>query len=101
MTPAQSSDLFLAATASCYAVSSALYFTQLLGRAPRGQRWAKPLLGVAAVLHLGWFFLTAMIAKACPVEGIHQATSLMALAAAGIFLVLGRFWRVDVIGAFL
>jgi ABC-type uncharacterized transport system permease subunit len=101
MTPAQSSDLVLAATASCYAVSSAFFFTQLAGKAPRGQRWAKPLLGVAAALHLGWFLLTAMIARACPVEGIHQATSLMALAAAGIFLLLGRFWRVDVIGAFL
>lgn len=101
MTPAQSSDVVLASAASLYAASSALYFTQLLGRAPRGSKWAKPLLGVAALAHLAWFLLTAMVAKACPVEGIHQATSLMALAAALIFLLVARFWRVDVIGAFL
>ncbi|MEO7095626.1 MAG: hypothetical protein ABI175_20380, partial [Polyangiales bacterium] len=101
MNPAIASDLVLAATAGCYAVASGLFFTQLAGKAERSSKLAKPVLGVGAALHLGHFLLISMVQKACPVEGIHQATSLSALSAAVIFLFVSRFWRVDVIGAFV
>ena len=101
MTLTQTSDLVLAATAVCYVTASALYFSKLAGRAPRGDRFAQWALGGGALLHFAWFMLTAMVQHACPVEGIHQATSLMALSAALLFLVVGRFWRIDVIGAFI
>ena len=101
MNPVLATDLVLAATAACYAIASGLYFTQLAGRAPRGVRYAKIVLGLAVLLHFGHFLLISMVEKACPVEGIHQATSLMALSAAGIFLLISGFYRVDVIGAFI
>jgi ABC-type uncharacterized transport system permease subunit len=101
MNPATASDLVLAATAGCYATASGLFFTQLMGKAARSSKLAKPVLGVGAGLHLTHFLLISMVQKACPVEGIHQATSLMALSAAVIFLLVSRFWRVDVIGAFV
>jgi ABC-type uncharacterized transport system permease subunit len=93
------SDLLLAATLIAYAVASGLYFLQLAGRDTG--RFAKPALGTAAVLHLALFFVITANLKACPVEGIHQATSLMALTAASVFLFVSRFWKVEVVGAFI
>ncbi len=101
MNLANVSDLVLVGTAASYAVASGLYFTQLAGRAPRGVKWAKPVLGLAAVAHLGHFLLISMVQKACPVEGIHQATSLAALASVCLYLVASGFFRVEVIGAFV
>lgn len=91
-------DLLLVATLVAYAVASGLYFLQLAGR---DGRFAKPLLGTAAVLHLSLFFVITANLKACPVEGIHQATSLMALTATTLFLFVSRFWKVEVVGAFV
>lgn len=96
---ARASDLLLAATASSYAVASGVFFMQLAGKGTG--RGAKLLLGVGTVLHAGHFFLISSVQRACPVEGIHQATSLMALLAAVIFLLASRFFKVDVIGAFI
>ncbi|MGZ3423752.1 MAG: cytochrome C assembly family protein [Polyangiales bacterium] len=91
-------DLLLAATLVAYAGASGLYFLQLAGR---DGRLAKPLLAGAAVLHLALFFVITANLRACPVEGIHQATSLMALTATSVFLFVSRFWKVEVVGAFV
>lgn len=100
MSIAHVADLLLAVTALSYAVASGLYFLQLTGR-EFGGRFAKPTLGVAVVMHVVYFFVITTNAKACPVEGIHQATSLMALTAATVFLFVSRFWKVEVVGAFV
>ena len=93
-------DLLLAATALAYAAAAAQYFLQLSGR-EGGARLARPTLGSAAVLHLAQFFVTTANAKSCPVDGIHQATSLMALLAAAIFLFASRVKKLEVVGAFV
>src|SRR5262249_27624268 len=62
---------------------------------------SRSTLGVAVLLHACHFVLISSVQKACPVEGIHQATSLTALVAAALFLVVVRFFRVDVVGAFI
>ncbi len=93
-------DVLLAITAVAYAVASGSFFLQLAGR-ESASRFAKALLGVGAVLHLAHFFVISANAKACPVEGIHQATSLSALTAVSVFLFVSRFWRVEVVGAFV
>ncbi len=97
-------DLILAATALAYAVASGLYFLQLAGRASSGgagERFAKPVLAGGALLHLVHFFIISANAHACPVEGIHPATSLMALTATTTFLFVSRFWKIEVVGAFV
>jgi ABC-type uncharacterized transport system permease subunit len=92
-------DLLLAVTAIAYTVASGLYFLQLSGRS--SHRAAKPLLAAAAILHLGHFFAMSAGASNCPVEGIHEATSLMALTATGGFLLASRRWSIDAVGAFV
>ncbi|GAC1352355.1 MAG: hypothetical protein NVS3B20_07680 [Polyangiales bacterium] len=100
MDPRTAADLVLASAAVTYALASALYFMQLAGKETL-VRAAKPLLGLSALLHFAHFFLISFVQRACPVEGIHQATSLTALVAAGLFLLISRFWRVEVVGAFI
>jgi ABC-type uncharacterized transport system permease subunit len=96
---ARFSDFVLAGTAALYGAAAGVYFLQLAGR---GQgKGANVLLGSAALAHAGHFFLISSVQRACPVEGIHQATSLMALLATVIFLVANRFFRIKVIGAFI
>jgi len=93
-------DLLLVVTALAYAVASGLYFSQLAGR-ELGARYARPILASATVLHLSYFFVTTANLKACPVDGIHQATSLMALVASSIFLFVSRVKKLEVVGAFV
>lgn len=100
MNLARLSDFVLTGAACAYAGAAGLYFLRLIGPGARG-RFAKPALVVAAALHTVHFALISSVQRACPVEGIHQATSLMALSAALIFLVTSRFWQVEVIGAFI
>lgn len=93
-------DLLLVVTAIAYAVASGLYFSQLAGR-EAGTRFARPILGVAAVLHLGHFFVSNANAKVCPINGVNVATSLMALIAVAIFFVVSRVKKLEVVGAFV
>lgn len=93
-------DLLLAVTASAYAVASGLYFNQLAGR-EAGTRFARPVLGAAAVLHLAHFFVSNANAKVCPINGVNVATSLMALLAVAIFLAVSRVKKLEVVGAFV
>jgi ABC-type uncharacterized transport system permease subunit len=96
---ARTADLVLAVAATGYGVASIDYFQQLAGRGKGGVgRW---LMGGSALLHTGHFLLVSMVQRACPVHGIHQATSLMALCAVTAFLVARRFFRIDVVGAFI
>jgi ABC-type uncharacterized transport system permease subunit len=93
-------DLLLAVTAIAYAVASGLYFLQLTGR-EHGARFARPVLAGAVLLHLTHFFVVSANAKSCPVDGIHEATSLTALLAGAIFLFVSRVKKLGVIGAFV
>ncbi|MBI2390693.1 MAG: cytochrome c biogenesis protein CcsA [Deltaproteobacteria bacterium] len=93
-------DLILVVTALAYAVASGLYFLQLAGR-QTGTRVARPILASAATLQLVHFFVTNANAKACPINSVNQATSLMALVATTIFLFVSRVKKLEVVGAFV
>jgi len=93
-------DVLLAITAIAYAVASGLYFLQLTGR-EHGATFARPTLAAAALLHLTHFFIVSANARTCPVDGIHEATSLTALLATTIFLFVSRVKKLGVIGAFV
>lgn len=108
MTLAHAADLLLATIALAYACASAAYFARLVGRSGGVASLGKPLLAVAASLHLGHFFLVATVVRACPVQGIHQATSFTGAAAAWLFLGASTFRRnsdtrrsLEVVGAFI
>lgn len=94
-------DLLLVATALAYAIAAGLYFLLLAGRAEGSSRLAKPVLAGATLLHLTHFFVVTANAKTCPVDEIHEATSLMALIASAIFLFVSRVKKLEVIGAFV
>lgn len=87
-------------TALAYAIAAGLYFLLLAGR-EGGTRLAKPMLAGATLLHLTHFFVITANAKTCPVDEIHEATSLMALVASAIFLFVSRVKKLEVIGAFV
>lgn len=96
----RAADVLLGVTAVTYAVASGLYFLLLAGR-ERFTRWAKPALAAATLLHLTHFFVVTANARTCPVDEIHEATSLMALVAVSIFLFVSRVKKLEVIGAFV
>ena len=96
----RAADLLLGVTALTYAVASGLYFLLLAGR-ERFSRFAKPTLAAATLLHLTHFFVVTANARTCPVDEIHEATSLMALVAVSIFLFVSRVKKLEVIGAFV
>lgn len=96
----RAADAILAITALTYVVASGLYFLQLAGREGYA-RFARPVLAVATLLHLTHFFVVTANAKTCPVDEIHEATSLMALVAVTIFLFVSRVKKLEVIGAFV
>lgn len=98
MSPAFAADLVLIAAATLYAVATVLYLAQLIGRPGRGGRIA---MIAATLLHGLHFIVVSMIARACPVTGIHTATSLMALTTSVGFLFVARRPRVEVVGAFV
>ncbi len=103
-------DLLLTGTSLAYAGAGGLFFARI---ARRGQeatqvqagdtlgRRAELLFGVGALAHFGYFMLTAATVRACPVEGIQQAASLMGLVAATVFLFVSRAKRLDAVGAFV
>jgi ABC-type uncharacterized transport system permease subunit len=93
-------DLVLIATALAYAIAAGLYFLLLAGR-EGGARFAKPVLAGATILHLTQFMVVSANLKSCPVDEIHQATSLTALIASAIFLFVSRVKKLEVIGAFV
>jgi ABC-type uncharacterized transport system permease subunit len=106
MSLAHAADLLLATIALAYACASAAYFARLVGRSGGIASIGKPLLVVAASLHLGHFFLVATVVRACPVQGIHEATSFTGAAAAWLFLGASTFrrgpdTRLEVVGAFI
>ncbi|MFI5302445.1 MAG: cytochrome c biogenesis protein CcsA [Polyangiales bacterium] len=98
MSPALAADIVLIAAATLYALATVLYLSQLMGRPGRGGRIA---MTTATLLHGLHFFAVSAIVRACPVTGIHTATSLMALMTSVGFLVAARRPRVEVVGAFV
>lgn len=96
----RAADAILAITVVVYTVASGLYFLHLAGR-EKGGRFARPVLAVATLFHLTHFFVVTANAKTCPVDEIHEATSLMALLAVSIFLFVSRVKKLEVIGAFV
>ena len=96
MSPAFAADLVLIAAATFYALATIFYLAQLMGRPGRGGRIS---MIVATLLHGLHFVAVSAIARACPVTGIHTATSLMALTASVGFLFAARRPRVEVVGA--
>ena len=108
MTLAHAADLLLAAVAAAYAFASAAYFARLTGRSSGVVSLAKPLLAVGATLHVTHFVLVATVERACPVQGIHSATSITGAAAAWLFLGAQALRRnaearrsLEVVGAFI
>ncbi len=97
-------DILLVSTALAYAGAAGLFFARLAKRGVEHDalgRRAELVFGVGALLHFGYFMLTAAIEKACPVEGIHQAASLTGLVTGTMFLFVSRAKRLDAIGAFI
>jgi ABC-type uncharacterized transport system permease subunit len=108
MNLAQAADLLLATTAVAYACASAAYFARLAGRTAGLVRAGKPLLAGGALLHSAHFVLVANVARACPVQGIHSATSVLGAGAAWLFLVATTLRRsadtrrsLEIVGAFI
>jgi ABC-type uncharacterized transport system permease subunit len=98
MSPALAADVVLIAAATAYALAAVMYLAQLMGRPGRGGRAA---MIAATTFHALHFVAVSAIARACPVTGIHTATSFMALTASVGFLFLARRPKVEVVGAFV
>lgn len=101
MKVAQGLDFLLIASALGYVLAAILYFLRLTGRSQSSDAVSAWVLGVGAALHTVHFLSASAVLKACPVEGIHLATSLTALVVVALFLIARRFWQVDAIGAFI
>jgi ABC-type uncharacterized transport system permease subunit len=86
-----------------YAGASFVFFYHLAkpGTTPRAARAAPRVLAIAATLHLAYVLIASVSANVCPVKSIHFVASIAACIAAGLYLALRRFARIDALGAFV
>lgn len=91
------------ATVTAYAVASILFFRHLArsGGSVRVGKAARWVLGLAALLHLGYVCLASLVANVCPVKSVHFFASVAALMATGLYLLVRRRFSIDAIGAFV
>lgn len=87
--------------AALYAASCALFLAYLAGAPASAARWAAIVVGLAAVVHIGYEALVYSEAGVASAHGIHQTLSTLSLA-----IVLGYLWiqrrgSLRVVGAFV
>lgn len=90
-----------AATAAAYAVASALFVAELLGRAVAAARWAPWFVAAGVPLHAAHIVVWSVVLHVCPVEGIHFSLSVMSMFACLVYVLARTRFRIDPIGAFV
>ena len=89
------------ATVVAYAVSCALFLTQLGKTPPKWSSAAMPTLAVGALLHLAGVIAAAVVDGWSPVGGIQQALTAFSLGIAIAFWLVARKYRLAAVGAFV
>lgn len=97
------SNVLLVGTALTYLFASIVFLRYLSGAThvnevgPLGPR----LIAVGAGLHAGHIVIASLVARVCPVEGIHFPMSVASMLMCVAYLLLRRRFRVSVAGAFI
>jgi ABC-type uncharacterized transport system permease subunit len=94
-------QLLFALTTAAYTLASAIFIRFLLRGKGDVAKLGPRLIAFAAALHASYIIVASLIAKVCPVEGIHFPMSVASMLMCGGYLVLRRRYRVEVAGAFV
>lgn len=87
--------------AALYAAASALFLAYLAGAPAAASKWAVRLVGLAAVLHLGYEGLVYGEPGVARAHGIHQTLSTLSLAVVLGYLWIQRKGALRIVGAFV
>ncbi|MCL2722806.1 MAG: cytochrome c biogenesis protein CcsA [Polyangiaceae bacterium] len=94
-------NVLFVATIAVYVVASILFLRFLVrGKGDVGTLGPR-LIGLAAMLHAAHICVASLIAKVCPVQGIHFSMSVASMLMCAAYLVARRRLRIDVAGAFI
>lgn len=94
-------NVLFVSTSAAYVAASILFLRYLIrGKGDVGT-WGPRIIGLAAALHAAHICVASIVAKVCPVEGIHFPMSVASMLMCVAYLVARRRLRMDVAGAFI